>query len=310
MTRGKRKGLVQVRLGLCLFLLAGFAAGRNVSVRDGRGPRPVRISAALPPMHTGPRFLVTGAGRSGTHAVFRMLRDVGVGVEHETVGSNGTVSWAHAPFLSPELRREIISSNLMWASDNKAYKGWLYNGERTAFTPVVHIVRHPLSVVKSILTCFCDKPQNLNSADPKLVKTEETKTEFSFNWAKRFVALPGRDQPISRAVAYWTRWNEMIEPFAISRHHIERLDIASLLLSLNISAKPSTDATKLKDARAAPKLEEHHKVGWREICVENWALGDAALRLALRYHYLVDSSPDNNTCAGFVAADRSDQPGI
>lgn len=304
--------LCRVRAVLCL-VTACFATGRNTSVRDdpacevtsdraGCAPRPVRISAALPPMHMGPRFLVTGAGRSGTHAVFHMLREVGVGVEHETVGSNGTVSWAHAPFLDPALRRKIISSNLMWASDNKAFKGWLYNGEKTAFTPVVHIVRHPLSVVNSILICFCDKPQNLNSPEPKLVRTEQTKTEFSFNWAKRFVALPGREQPISRAVAYWTRWNEMIDPFAISRHHIERLDIASLLLSLNISAKKSNDAMKPKDVIAAPKLD--HKVGWREICIENRALGDAALRLALRYDYLDGTSSDNHTCAGFVAPGR------
>ena len=73
---------------------------------------------------------MTGAGRSGTHAVFHMLREVDVGVEHETVDQ-----WHRfgARAAGPALRRKIISSNLMWASDNKAFKGWLYNGE-TAFT--------------------------------------------------------------------------------------------------------------------------------------------------------------------------------
>ena len=53
----------------------------------------------LPTTTNASRFLVTGCGRSGTHAAAVLLRTLlGAGVAHEGLASRGVVSWTLAPF--------------------------------------------------------------------------------------------------------------------------------------------------------------------------------------------------------------------
>ena len=263
-------------------------------------PRP----PSLPVPHVTPRrFLVTGAGRSGTHAVFHMLRARGINVRHEAMGGEGTVSWAHAVFLHPEHRGHMIAQRIMWPGENSTFKPWLYAGNQTAFNPVVQMVRHPLAVLNSLLVCFCNLPQNLKSEDPKVVRFEHHKTRTSWSWVSRFISLPPPGKPISRAMAYWTRWNALIEPFALARVRVEDLNENALLATLQRRGSASPRWRGLNQTSVGDK---RYVVGWQNVCAEDVDIAENALRLAARYGYL-DNMPASPTCASVNAASRPPQ---
>lgn len=69
-----------------------------------------------------PRVVITGCARSGTKYMSRVLKRHGLDVEHERVGSDGTVDWKWAPLVDP------------------------------AGVMVLHQVRHPLKVIASCRT--------------------------------------------------------------------------------------------------------------------------------------------------------------
>ena len=85
---------------------------------------------------------------------------------------------------------------------------------------------------------------------------------------------------------------------AISRGigiRIEGLDVASLLRSLKLAHVSPPNSTAVN----SPQTEVVRGVGWREICAENHELGDAALRLAIKYGYLDDVNAGSHSCAGY-----------
>lgn len=84
-------------------------------------------------------LLVTGLGGSGTHAVARRLREMGVDVDHEHIATHGAVAWMYAvndivigqpyPF-----RARLIDSSI----------------DSPRFERVVHVVRCPMNQISSL----------------------------------------------------------------------------------------------------------------------------------------------------------------
>ena len=78
------------------------------------------------------RFLVTGSGRSGTRYTASLLGALGLDVRHESLGSEGVVSW-------------YVAAD----ADTVPYGP---PSSRLVFRHVFHQVRHPLRVIPSLAT--------------------------------------------------------------------------------------------------------------------------------------------------------------
>lgn len=103
------------------------------AIRRGRpmGSPPLRASARM-----RKRILVIGCPRSGTRYTAEVLRQMGVKVEHERMGRDGTVS--------------------SWFTVDDYYYPRAHGGRRAdfEFDCVVHQVRHPLDVIGSLETAM------------------------------------------------------------------------------------------------------------------------------------------------------------
>lgn len=135
-------------------------------------------------------LIVTGCQRSGTLTMSKIL-----GIPHEkqfipeenpldipSVVSE--VSWMAAPFL-----KDIPTAN------------------------VLHIVRHPMKVINSILGIGIF---NLNSPEKEL---HDPYREFIY----KHIPIDQNATDIGQALQYWLLWNELIEPYATARILIENI---------------------------------------------------------------------------------------
>ena len=102
------------------------------------------------------KFLVTGSGRSGTRYTALLLSELGLDVRHESLGSEGIVSWYAAT-----------------DSDAVPYGP---PSSRLVFRHVFHQVRHPLRVIPSLATlrpetwAFVARHVPCSPDDPPLVR--------------------------------------------------------------------------------------------------------------------------------------------
>lgn len=94
------------------------------------------------------RLLVTGCGRSGTHFVASLFETNGFNVTHERIGAHGSVSWVYAPPAT-----EAAAADEKWFSSSADVV--LQRQPSFSFFPIVHLTRHPLPLLASLLTCFC-----------------------------------------------------------------------------------------------------------------------------------------------------------
>lgn len=173
------------------------------------------------------QWLITGTDRCGTDYIAQALRSVGVRCGHENVFSNtcpmGDValmdqfdadsSWLAVPYLTlPH-----------------------FSG-----LSVIHLVRHPKSVIDSML------------------RTRLWHEERKESYAWRF-ALPHLPEvmawaaPECRAAHHYLKWNKMIEPYASWRHRVEdsveiliermgiRSQTASLFSNKTYNIRPGQD---------------------------------------------------------------------
>lgn len=190
------------------------------------------------------RLLVTGCGRSGTVWLARALCLAGVDCGHERTysltrcgegGWSAEVSWLAAPHPRP------------------------------ADVHVVHLVRHPLAVIRSQV------------ARGGLARRAGDRREAYDRYIYRH--LPGlRDLPtqLERCAAFWVRWNRLVD--ADERMRVEDVT-AETVTRLARVVDPSAGLTGLPPrahrGRAAPLLR------WRDV-------GDQVAELALRYGYEVE----------------------
>lgn len=157
------------------------------------------------------RALITGCGRSGTHALSRMLNAAGIHAVHE-VGTlqpdSVLVSWYEAGF---------VRSSLYWRRPS-------------CFAPVIKYHREPLSAITSLANGFtgegkCSGHQNrFNDAE-------------SWKFSSRFVRLPfaketnhyqngatcdlSRRQRLVLALHYWIGWNVLGDSVATHTSQID-----------------------------------------------------------------------------------------
>ena len=187
------------------------------------------------------RPLITGCGRSGTHFIAEEIMANNIDVKHERIGSKGSVSWIYGvPHVASERTLET-----WFASEQDTLLRELPTSE-FQFFPIVHVVRHPIKAIASLLTCFCGcgSMQCGGWAD-----------EPSWEWAGKHIAFSqkhctvyridknGQDRTpplcisyganervgrLIRSMEYWVHWNEIIEPQAHYRAKMETYDLKEL----------------------------------------------------------------------------------
>ncbi len=99
--------------------------------------------------------LVTGCGRSGTHAAAAALNELGLKAVHEQYQEDAiVVSWLYGADLPPTAL--IIPDR---ESGSYPFESAVSRANRLRtlerFSPVVQLVRHPLEVISSTRRCFC-----------------------------------------------------------------------------------------------------------------------------------------------------------
>lgn len=143
-------------------------------------------------------LIVTGTPRSGTVYAQAFLQLMGLNVGHEEWKNDGIVSWTA---WCPEEVGDL------WRKDMPLHP---------TETRLVHLVRHPLSVLKSLCTLQERSWDLVEAVCPGL---------------KHYTGL-------KKEIRFWMRWNSEIEKVAVARVRVEDLDPPNLLgISKNVNTR-------------------------------------------------------------------------
>jgi hypothetical protein len=228
------------------------------------------------------RVLVTGCARSGTGYLAALLGELGVACGHERVYEPRTVLRAGAGNAAPS-----------WPDTVRAESSWLaapYLASLPADTAVVHLVRHPLAVMRSNLRIgfFASPSEYLDHA---------------------CAYVPGllEGQPIERAARYWTGWNALIEREArragiqLLVVRLERLDergLRELCGDLELGLSPARARAALArvpaDTNTRGRRDQDRAIQVADLTDD--ALRGALERSAQRYGYADVDSPFARSC--------------
>ena len=176
-----------------------------------------------------PRLLVTGCGRSGTHAVMGMLETAGLPVIHENVSA----------LLAPRTNPYAVFVSWPMLAYVRSRQYW---GEKPCFAPVVKIHREPLGAISSLANGFAGRGEC--GKDTAVAAWED---EFSWQISARVIELPGiRPLPmanrpawvrtcrggrrfrIALALAYWVQWNKLGDLLATHTIAVENASAAAV----------------------------------------------------------------------------------
>jgi hypothetical protein len=228
------------------------------------------------------RVLVTGCARSGTGYLAALLSELGLACGHERVFEPATLRG-----LKPGSPAPAPS----WPDSVCAESSWLaapFLASLPKGTAVVHLVRHPLAVMRSNLR----------------IGFFATPSEYLEHACAHVTGLRQR-APIERAARYWTAWNELIEREAkraglqLLRVRLERLHergVRELCGALELGTSPSCVRAALQqvpaDTNTRGSRDQDHLVCLDEL--PDGSLRDALGATAARYGYGgLDASPAN-----------------
>ena len=195
-------------------------------------PKPDRLDHMLVTScagrHHRPRLLITGCGRSGTHAIAVALQKAGVDAVHEveepldaTTGLHRTASTAaatahHWPMLSlfgrrsgstspsastaarnttTSLRNSILVS---WPAAAYAYSQLHHHSyikEQRCYSPILKVHREPLAAISSLVNGFnedgaCPQPKSRPAARGPQISLLTMYDLWSYWFASQFIRMP------------------------------------------------------------------------------------------------------------------------
>lgn len=185
-----------------------------------------------------PPFVVTGVGRSGTGYMAALLSSIGFRCGHERV---------FTPFLDRAPTRGTFSSDSSWLAGP-------FVRQLPAGTVVLHQVRDPLAVVRSMLgTRFFDETFRLPVPQRarRLAFVAKSTTLFTLGCGPMPVRVPQRadylgfvrrhtpevfttEEQTVRAMRHWASWNRLVAEAAEEsalhylRYRVEDLDVRLL----------------------------------------------------------------------------------
>ena len=228
--------------------------------------------------------LVTGCARSGTLSVSEYLDSIGIHAIHENVKENFvSVSWLYA------VKDKKYPFESSFASDLRSATQVLLNAGQSLFSPVVHIVRHPLKVISSTRRCFCgtgDRTSRLGK------RSDEKSWIFADKHIDRMNHSLGYSS-IKRSVIYWVEWNKLIDQnFKHDQQvmRIEDLDPVDLVKAIGEFGQNKTEiphrippaSRHVSPGKEKTKLPD---VTWEDIYEIEPDLALEAFQLAREYGY-------------------------
>ena len=178
-------------------------------------------------------FLVTGTARSGGPGIAAVMRRAGIDARHGGIGRHGAVSWAHA------FHNQSIDVPFEMAEDRVRRMAPSF-----AFSPVVHIVRHPLDVVGDLYRCFC-RPDNSSARSDAAYERQAWRfverhfpsiiQRSSFRAGGERRGKSGRR--LVRAAYYWLLWNTYVGRIADARLRVEDMRLDALAWAIGRSGE-------------------------------------------------------------------------
>ena len=173
-----------------------------------------------------PNLLITGCGRSGTHALASLLRRHGVQAKHEGRGSEATLGWPYAG--------RALDWRPLWPMSAQPRA-------TDAHEPIFKVHRHPISAVASIANGFTTSGACRNPSERRW-------DARAWHCASTFVPLPlggarlgeaprhaaattctlGRRERLRLALHYWVKWNLLADRWAAHAFAVEAVSFADL----------------------------------------------------------------------------------
>ena len=222
-------------------------------------------------------FLITGCGRSGTKYASRMLTSLGIRCTHEQ-------------YFTPTTRRAPV-----WSGGDSSWMSVPFLGELPEI-PIVHLVRHPRSVIRSFLSigffstaydkaCAERLPMRLRPPRP----LGEAYIRFLRRHSPRTFLEPNAQQ---RAQYHWVEWNSRVIGSSVNRQYfrirLEDMSAESIRTLLDfVGVETPTSAIERALRELPPNVNARPRGEYGEDLVEGAWLNDSICELAESLGYEV-----------------------
>ena len=233
-----------------------------------------------------PTPLIVGCGRTGTLSLSHYLvNSAKVKSVHERMEPfTVSVSWLYAipdaPIYPFEGKKSLRFRRL------KAMQ--LKKIGLPLFSPVVHIVRHPLKVISSTRRCFCGR----GTRSTGLGQASDAR---SWQFVDQNIKMPKPNLPLDsllRSMTYWYEWNILIpkKHKVAARFRIEDLDPNQLVQNLSLTLTPGIDLphrVPRAPSHVSPEKEKEllPDATWKSLYDEDESLASRIFSLAKEYGY-------------------------
>ena len=262
---------------------------------------------------TNVRLLITGCGRSGTHAVTGMLQQAGMHAVHE--------------FGREQLKPANWTTALVsWQGAAYLHSAQYWRGS-PCYGPVIKIHREPLGAISSLASGF-NAPGNCST------EANTYWDAFSWRFASRLVELPlynatqgyaracqlNRRERLWLALRYWVGWNVLADGVATHSMKVEAVtpgvvqDLwCSYCAQIPLHCKCPSQGIAMVEGKVTPRADHnpsstsvHHSkpLTWAELqSIDAEATRDAAL-LATSYGYPAADPPEHSLQSRRVLAEE------
>lgn len=201
-------------------------------------------------------FLIVGTGRCGTASVAKALTDVGIPCGHEDVFTNDSVLRTH------EWKWGEFRGDVSWRAMP------VLPLDDDGIFPVIHLLRHPLSVISSMATLkFHD--------DPGVREVVETACP----------AVYSHDDAVGRAAHHWMVWNARLSEVTHARLFLETLNVPDLLAYISPPARWMPEPLPVVHPWYTRSAGPYKRVTWDDLPQR---LGTVVRAMAENYGYEVD----------------------
>lgn len=191
-------------------------------------------------------LLITGTGRSGTHFISKVLKQIGYDVPHESVGKRGTASWKH-----------IVPGTFVYIGKNREVEI-----DASGFSRTLHQVRHPLKVIASM----------------------HTFSKSTWAHMAKYIEVDLEAAPALRGMQAWVRWNQLIEPQADWRFQIEKIKQVFPEFCHHAGIEVAKFPTVPHEARDS-RVSRFDALYWEDLVAADPAMAEEVRALAIRYGY-------------------------
>jgi hypothetical protein len=286
-------------------------------------PEPVRVVRDGTVLLRAPKCtlrslpLMTGSGKSGAASLASLLqakcsvpisrlqytgeayREFQTHIEKHSWGS-----LRHYPLSSWYHAAELVDPKSLLPSAAYPTAAWTGVEEmryaRVSYCPLIHVVRHPLDTLSSLVNCFCASGDVLQSGS---VAEDAANFDFAARALRDSgVTLPQHsgkfgDERLRLAMSYWLRWNELVER-ASPHMRVQVEDVDAGMLTRLLTGK--TEVPGICDRATMDNLRENAAPGphpnsgrvavhltWDDLRKADMKLAQSVQGLAEKYGYAV-----------------------